>query len=319
MNVRPGKRPRDARSGGTAAGAGRSDVGGGQTFDQYRPLLFAIAYRMLGSVMDAEDIVQEAFLRWQAAAGDDIRSPRAFLSAVVTRLCIDQLRSAQAQREHYIGPWLPEPLVSEHAPDVEEAAMLQESLSLAFLVLLERLNPVERAVFLLHDVFDFDYAEIAPIVGKSVANCRQMARRARTRLADQRPRFEPSRAQQEQLTRQFMQACAEGDLPGLVALLADDITLWSDGGGQVAAAIRPIHGTDAVARFLLGIVRKAPPTYLPRPAWVNGRPGLVVEAAGRPVSVFGLDLVDGRIAAIRIIVTPDKLGGVGRHPRRMRP
>ncbi|MDP9371483.1 MAG: RNA polymerase sigma-70 factor [Chloroflexota bacterium] len=281
-----------------------------EAFDRHRPLLFAIAYRMLGSVMDAEDLVQETFLRWQRAVedgADGVRSPKAFLSAVITNLCIDHLRSARVQREQYVGPWLPEPLVTERELDVADAAALGESVSLAFLTLLERLTPVERAVFLLHDVFAYDFAEIAPLVGKSAANCRQLARRARAHIAAGRPRFDPSAERRERLTRQFVRACADGDLPALLATLADDITLWSDGGGKVNAARKPIHGADKVTRFLLGILRQAPPGMVVRPAPINGQPGFITYLDGRPYNALALDIVDGRIAAIWIVVNPDKL------------
>ncbi len=288
-----------------------------EQFDEYRPLLFGIAYRMLGSVMDAEDIVQDAFLRWQKADPAEVESPRAYLSTIVTRLCLDHLRSARVQREKYVGPWLPEPLVAEQAPDVADTAALHESLSMAFLVLLESLTPVERAVFLLHDVFGYDFAEIARIVGKSEANCRQLARRARGYVESRRPLFEPSAAQQDRLTREFLRACTTGDLPGLVATLADDITLWSDGGGKVAAARQPIHGRDAVARLLIGIVRKAPAGLDTRFARVNGQPGFVSYLEGRPFVVLLLDVADERIHGVRVVVNPDKLRhlmGVGGAP-----
>jgi RNA polymerase sigma-70 factor (ECF subfamily) len=278
-----------------------------EQFDEHRPLLFSIAYRMLGSVMDAEDVVQDAFLRWQGAPDAEIESPKAYLSTIVTRLCLDHLRSARVQREQYVGPWLPEPLVTEEAPDVAETSALHESLSMAFLVLLESLTPLERAVFLLHDVFAYDYAEIARIVGKSEANCRQLGHRARDYVAARRPRFDPSVEQQERLTRQFLQACTTGDLPTLVATLADDITLWSDGGGKVRAAPRPIHGADAVGRFVLGILRKAPPELETRPARVNGQPGLVSYVDGEPIGVLLFDIADDLIRALRLVVNPDKL------------
>jgi RNA polymerase sigma-70 factor (ECF subfamily) len=241
---------------------------------------------------------------------EEVRSPKAYLTTVVTRLCLDHLRSARVQREQYVGPWLPEPLVTERAPDVAETAALDDTLSLAFLTLLESLTPVERAVFLLHDVFAYEFEEIAPIVGKSAANCRQLARRARGHLAARRPRFDPAPEQRERLARQFMQACASGDLPALVATLADDITFWGDGGDKVAAARRPVHGARNVARLLLGILAKAPPDTAVRPATVNGQPGFVVTIAGRPFSVLSLDIVDGRIATIRNVVNPDKLRAV---------
>jgi RNA polymerase sigma-70 factor, ECF subfamily len=282
------------------------DEAAGDLFDRQRPLLFSIAYRMLGSVMDAEDVVQEAFLRWQRAPRTEVRSPKAYLSAVVTRLCIDQLRSARARREEYVGPWLPEPLPTE--PDT---AAIDESLSMAFLVLLESLNPTERAVFLLREVFDYDYEEISRLVGKSEANCRQIARRARDSVAARRPRFESSPEQEERLVGSFLEASLGGDMEGLVSLLSEDVTLWSDGGGKTRAALNPIHGADRVSRFLFGILRQAPPGLAVRRARVNGRPGLIgYFADGRPQSVTTLEVAEGRIRAIRIVVNPEKLGAV---------
>jgi RNA polymerase sigma-70 factor, ECF subfamily len=276
-----------------------------EVFDRHRPLLFSIAYRMLGSVMDAEDIVQEAFVRWQRASGTEVRSPRAYLSSVVTRLCIDQLRSARVQREQYVGPWLPEPLPTEPAPNA-----VDESLSMAFLVLLESLTPTERAVFLLREVFDYDYGEISRFVGKSEANCRQIARRARQSVAARRPRFERSAEQEERLVERFLEACASGDMDGLVSLLSDDITLWSDGGGRVRAALNPIYGSDRVGRFLLGILREVPPDFVTSQGQINGQPGIVGFAGGHPMGVLTLDILDGRIRAIRIVVNPEKLRAV---------
>lgn len=276
-------------------------------FTQHRPLLFSIAYRMLGSVMDAEDMVQETFLRWQQAAENEVQSPKAYLTAIITRLCIDHLRSARVQRESYLGPWLPEPLLTDDTTGTAELATLSDSLSMAFLVLLEKLSPLERAVFLLREVFDYDYAEIAAIVGKTEANCRQLVRRARQHLSNGRPRFQTSPTEQQTLTIQFAQACATGDLDGLLQVLAEDITLWSDGGGKVSAARRPILGSDRVARFLLGLVKKAPPDLATRFARVNGRPGFVTYVGGNPLMVLSLETGNGRIQAIHIVVNPDKL------------
>jgi len=228
-------------------------------FERHRSLLFSIAYRMLGSVADAEDVVQEAYLRWREVPTKEVRSPKSYLSAVVTRLSINRLRSARAQREKYVGPWLPEPLLSDPAEETAGAAELDESLSMAFLVLLESLNPVERAVFLLREVFDYDYDEISRIVEKSEDNCRQIARRARQSVAARRPRFERSPEQEERLARQFFETCMNGDMEGLVEILSADVTLRSDGGGRVAAAPYPIHGPERVARFLLGVLRTVPP------------------------------------------------------------
>jgi RNA polymerase sigma-70 factor (ECF subfamily) len=281
-----------------------------ETFDTYRSLLFAIAYRMVGSVMDAEDIVQDAYLRWQRREETDVQSPRAYLSAIVTRLSIDHLRAAHTQRETYTGTWLPEPLVTERETDMEDTAVLHESLSMAFLVLLESLTPDERAIFLLHDVFAYDFHEIAGIVGKSEANCRQIARRARQEIQARRPRFDPSPEHQQELTEQFITASTNGDLSGLVALLAHDATFWADGGGKARAPYRPIEGAERVATFILGILRNVPDTIVVRSATVNGQPGFLFLLDGAVYAVLAFDIVDGRIQAIRAGANPDKLRAV---------
>lgn len=283
-------------------------------FNDHRSLLFAIAYRMIGSVMDAEDIVQEAYLRWQRRGESVAQSPKAYLSTVVTRLCVDHLRAAHTRRETYTGTWLPEPLVTEGEPDIADVAALHESLSLAFLVLLETLTPVERAVFLLHDVFAYDFHEVAGIVGKSEANCRQLGRRARQQIQSGRPRFDPSSEHQEQLTRQFITACVDGDLTGLLATLARDATLWADGGGKARAPLRPIDGAERVAAFILGGLRKAPEASEIRDASVNGQPGFVFLVDGTVRTVSALDIVDGQIRAIRVVANPDKLRAALRPP-----
>jgi RNA polymerase sigma-70 factor (ECF subfamily) len=280
-----------------------------EVFGRNRPLLFSIAYRMLGSVMEAEDIVQEAFLRWQQVPEDEVRSPSSYLTTVVTRLCIDRLRSARARRERYVGPWLPEPLLGEQ--EIAGSADLEDSLSMAFLLLLESLTPVERAVFLLREVFDYEYAEIASLVGKSEDNCRQISRRARQSVASRRPRFESSPEQEERLTDSFLQASLTGDMEALLALLSEDVILYSDGGGKAQAALRPIYGADRVARFLSGTLRKAPPDFSVRQTRVNGRPGFVgYFGDGSPQSVVTLEVGEGSIAAIRLVVNPEKLGNV---------
>jgi RNA polymerase sigma-70 factor, ECF subfamily len=278
---------------------------------ELRPLLFSIAYRMIGSVSEAEDIVQEAFLRYHRAQPADVENPKAYLSAVTTRLAIDHLRSARARREEYVGPWLPEPLLSdEGAGDPSAQAELADSLSLAFLVLLERLSPVERAAFLLREVFAYPYDEIAEVIGKSEANARQLVSRARRHVDDERPRFDVSREQHEELTDRFLEATQSGDTEGLMALLADDVYTYTDGGGKVQAARRPIHGRDPVARFMVGIARPergAAGITLHR-VDVNGRPGrLMVDADGRPVGVLSLDVADGLVQTVRIVINPDKL------------
>jgi RNA polymerase sigma-70 factor (ECF subfamily) len=278
-----------------------------------RPRLFGIAYRMLGSVVDAEDAVQETFLRWEEARANEtaIAAPEGWLVAVATRLCIDQLRSARVRREQYVGEWLPEPLVAGASPDLEESAEMAESVSMAFLILLERLSPVERAVFLLHEVFAYGYAEIAVIVDKSEAACRQLAKRARASLEAGRRRFHPAADANQRLVAGFLRASVEGDLPGLLALLTEDITLVADGGGKVPAARVPIHGAERVARALIGFVPLAPAGWWPDLATVNGGLGLVVRLAnGDPFAVLALDVEDGRIATIRAVGNPDKLRGI---------
>jgi RNA polymerase sigma-70 factor, ECF subfamily len=282
-----------------------------EVFDRNRPLLFSIAYRMTGGVMEAEDTVQEAFLRWQRASEDEVRSPSAYLSKAVTRLCIDRLRSATVRREQYVGPWLPEPVLGEQAQEIGARAELEDTLSMAFLVLLESLSPVERAVFLLREVFDYEYAEIASLVGKSEANCRQISRRARQSEAARRPRFESSPEQEERLIEGFLQASLSGDMEALLELLSDDVTLYSDGGGKTRAALRSIYGADYVARFLAGTLRNIPPGFAVRQTRVNGRPGLVgYFGNGSPHSVVSVEVAEGSIRAIRLVVNPEKLGNV---------
>jgi RNA polymerase sigma-70 factor, ECF subfamily len=279
-----------------------------EIFNEHRRLLFSLAYRMLGSVADAEDIVQEAYVRWQEARTDEVKAPKAYLSAIVTNLSINHLQSAQRTREEYIGPWLPEPLVTDENQDPMRAMTMADSLSMAFMILLESLTPVERAVFLLREVFDYEYEEIARIVGKSEANCRQMVSRARLHIRERRPRFDVSREARERLTGQFVQACASGNLEGLMSLLTEDVTLMSDGGGRVTAARKPISGADHVARFLTGLVKKVGARRLTvRPTEVNGQPGFITYLNGRLQNVLALDIDDNRIRAIYIVVNPDKL------------
>ncbi len=279
-----------------------------EAFTAVRPLLYSIAYRMLGSAMEAEDVVQEAYLRWQGASDTDVRSHRAYLVTVVTRLSINQLRSARVQRETYVGPWLPEPVMNEHVPDLSWRVELAESLSMAFLVLLERLSPIERAVFLLHEVFEFEYAEIARVVEKTEANCRQLLARAKKHLGGRRARFEVAPEHAERMLERFNRAASTGDLDGLLALLAEDITLWSDGGGKVVAALNPIHGADSVARFIIGARRKlVPADQAVRRAEVNGQPGVVAYLGGKPRAAMVFDILGDRIQTIYIIVNPDKL------------
>lgn len=278
-----------------------------EVYSQHRPLLFSIAYRMLGSVMDAKDMVQETFLRWQEAPIGEVRSPKSYLSTVVTRLCIDQLRSARAQREQYIGPWLPEPLITEEMSSMDDKLTMADSLSMAFLVLLETLTPTERAVFLLREVFDYEYAEVARIVDKSESNCRQMVRRARERISQQKPRFDVSRERLEQLTERFLQAASDGDMQDLLSLLADDVILWSDGGGKVPAALRPVQGAMNVARLFVGLSKRTPLGFASRLTLINGLPGVISYVDGQPQGVYSLEVADDKIRVIRIVVNPEKL------------
>jgi RNA polymerase sigma-70 factor (ECF subfamily) len=269
---------------------------------------------MLGSVMDAEDVVQEAFLRWQQRQVTEaaVESPKAYLSTVVTRLCIDQLRSAQARREEYVGPWLPEPLVAE-PEEVVGTVDLADSLSLAFLVLLESLSPVERAVFLLREAFDYPYEEIARIVGKSEDNCRQLLARARRHVDAGRPRFEATRAQLDALAERFFAACAEGDLAALEELLAADAAFYGDGGGKATAVPRPLFGRDRVMHFMRALfVQGERRGGQIRPVHVNDGPGaLMLDPDGALVGVLSLQIGDDRIEAVRSVVNPDKLRHLG--------
>ena len=281
------------------------------TFDQYRSLLFSVAYRMLGSVADAEDMLQETFIRWQQTPDEDIRSPRAFLVTIISRLCINHLQSARVQREEYVGQWLPEPIVTDPGSDPLGIIRVDESLSMAFLVLLERLTPVERAVFLLREVFEYEYSEIAAVLGQGEANCRQILRRARQHVSAMRPRFEVSARKQNDLLERFLQATFSGDLDGLVALLSSDVVLHSDGGGKAIAVPNVIHGVDNVARGILGALRKLLPKDLVRCiSEINGAPGVVTYLNGKPFSVLTFDAVEGRIRAIYIVTNPEKLSHV---------
>jgi RNA polymerase sigma-70 factor (ECF subfamily) len=286
-------------------------------FTELRPLLFSIAYRMLGSVSDAEDVVQDSYLRYRRALDDgtDIGSVKAFLSTVTTRLSIDHLRSARARRETYVGEWLPEPLLTVSDADPGQQVADTDSLSMAFLLVLERLAPVERAVFLLHDVFGYDYAEIGGMVGKSAANCRQIGVRARRHVADHRPRFESSREERDRLADRFVAALQGGDMAGLVELLAADVVVTGDSGGMISPSWpRPILGRDRVARLLAAVseqLHAVSGARLDR-VEVNGQPGAVVrDGAGHLVNVFSFDIAEGTVQAVRSVINPDKLRHLG--------
>jgi RNA polymerase sigma-70 factor, ECF subfamily len=277
-------------------------------YEELRPLLFSIAYRMVGSTSEAEDIVQEAFLRFhrESSAGTDIESPKAWLSTVTTRLAINHVQSARVRRESYVGTWLPEPLITDTESEGARHAETADSLSLAFLVLLESLGPVERAVFLLREVFEYGYDEIAAVVGRSEDNCRQIAVRARRQIEAKRPRFEASRKKREELSRRFFDAVMAGDTEGLIGLLAADVVAYGDGGGKAPASPRPIFGREKVARLLLRGRRLAPTSL--RHVEVNGQPGaLLIDPAGHPVVVISLDIADGLVQSVRAVINPDKL------------
>ena len=281
-----------------------------ETFVELRPRLFGIAYRMLGSVSDAEDVVQEAYLRWQRASSVD--NPEAFLTTVVVRLSLDELRSSRKRRESYVGPWLPEPLLVDDR-DPAEVAELADSLSMAFLVVLEALTPAERAAFLLHEVFGYGYDEIAAMLDKQPAACRQLVSRARRSVGERRQRYDADRRQGHELAARFMTACATGDVDDVMALLSDDATLWTDGGGVVKAARRVIVGARKVARFLIAVAPTLPPTAALHDAAVNGQPGTVVTDGDAVIMTIAYDIIDGVIVGVRAVSNPEKLAGLRLH------
>ncbi|HEX6565365.1 MAG TPA: RNA polymerase sigma-70 factor [Chthoniobacterales bacterium] len=280
-----------------------------EPFLEHRQLLFSIAYRMLGSVAEAEDAVQDTFLRWQRVTEkkEEIRSSKAWLVATVTRLSIDRLRSAQRRREQYVGVWLPEPLEAATIDSHNQSDALADSISTAFMVMLETLTPEERAVFILREAFDYNYNEISPVLGKSEANCRQIARRAKEHLSQpgRRRNIDPARA--ETMVQQFLSACRDGDVERLMAVLAEDSTLWSDGGGRVRAALRPIQGAESIARFLFGIQKNIPADAEFRLEHFNGGIGILIVSAGVPISVVTFSVIAEQIAGIYIVGNPDKL------------
>ena len=285
-----------------------------ESFETYRPYLFSIAYRMLGSAMDAEDMVQETYLRYQTTPKDPIRSLKAYLTTILTRLCMDQLQLARRKRELYVGPWLPEPIKTAETPeaaDPEKRVETQESISLAFLVLLEQLQPFERAVFLLREVFEYEFAEIATMLDKSEAACRRSFSRAKLHLASHRPRFPASPETHRQLLTAYFQAVQNGEMTALKDQLTEEVTLWADGGGKVKqAALRPIRGREAVARFSLGTKRFWPENARVELAEVNGQAALIIHAGDQVFSVLTIDVEEGHIQAIRIIANPEKLARV---------
>ncbi|TXK40975.1 RNA polymerase sigma-70 factor [Nonomuraea sp. C10] len=283
-----------------------------EEFEELRPLLFSIAYRILGSVSEAEDAVQETWLRFQASPARP-RSVRAFLSATVTRIAIDVLRSARVRREEYVGPWLPEPLLADPYEDPERSAELADSVSTAALLLLERLSPLERAVFVLREVFGFGFPEVAAAVGRSEAACRQLAVRARRHMTEGRPRFEADRREREALASRFFDALREGDVAGLQELLAADVSMVGDGGGKAPQLARAVAGAGNVARLLASVFpRMALIDVAFEPHDVNGEPGAIFrDRDGKVLHTLALDVLDGRIQTIRAVINPDKLGHVG--------
>jgi RNA polymerase sigma-70 factor (ECF subfamily) len=283
-------------------------------FEEHRSGLFGVAYRMLGRVTDAEDIVQEAWLRWSAAGRDDVREPRAYLVRVVTRLAIDRLRQHAARRETYVGPWLPEPLPTDRAtaglgaaPDGADRAVLADTVSYAVLLVMESLSPLERAVFVLREAFGLPYTEIAAALGRGEPAVRQLAGRARRHMAERRPRFTVDAGRQRDLTERFLAAALEGDLDGLLSILAPDASIVGDSGGKARAPLREISGADKVGRFAAGIARKAPPVPAYHLVDFNGVPALLVLSGGRPHSVFLLGVEDGRVRRVYLVTNPDKL------------
>jgi len=285
-----------------------------ERFETYRPYLFSLAYRMLGSALDAEDMVQETYVRYQATPPESIRSLKAFLTTILTRLCMDQLKLARKTREVYVGPWLPEPILTadtSEASNPEKRVEVQESVSLAFLVLMEQLQPFERAVFLLHEVFVYEFAEIATMLDKSESACRRSFSRARQHLRAHRPRFPASAQSHRQLLNAYFQAVEQGELSPLVNLLSENVVLWTDGGGKaVTAALRPVSGRDAVARISIGSKRFWPANYRVEQEEVNGEAALILRDGAQAFAVFTIDVEEEQVQTVRIIVNPEKLARI---------
>ncbi|HXP66692.1 MAG TPA: RNA polymerase sigma-70 factor [Steroidobacteraceae bacterium] len=284
------------------------------TFQRHKPKLYGIAYRMLSSAADAEDILQDAYLRWHETDAGRIEIPEAWLTTVVTRLCIDRLRASRSEREAYLGPWLPEPIVGEASPAADARSELDSDLSMAFLVVLERLAPLERAAFLLHEVFDCGYPEIAAVLGKSESACRQIVHRAGVRVHAARPRFQVSKAARARLLEKFMAALHAEDQAALLELFADDATYTSDGGGKVKAARKAIEGAPHIARFLTGVWRRYLSDLTHQLVDINGEPGLLMCVNGKPFSVISIETDGSRILAAYTVMNPDKLKNVASVP-----
>ena len=293
-----------------------------RVFNEHRALLISVAYRILGSVTDAEDTVQETWLRWYGVNPSDVRDPRAFLVRVTTRLAIDRLRRAKTRRESYVGPWLPEPILTGR--DVAEDVALAESVSMAMLVVLETLSPLERAVFVLREAFGMSYAEIADVLGRKVEAVRQLGRRARNHVQERRSRFDADQSEQRRVTERFLEATSTGDLEGLMAVLAPEVTLVADGGGRALAPRRPVRGAEKVARFLLAIATEEQMARFLRSvgsepvaanlrvhvSQINGGSGILVASGDKPISTLVLDVSDGVVRTIHLVANPEKLAGV---------
>jgi RNA polymerase sigma-70 factor (ECF subfamily) len=278
------------------------------SFEPLRGYLVGLAYRMLGSRAEAEDVVQDAWLRWHAADREAVREPRAFLSKAVTRLCLDLLKSARHRREEYVGPWLPEPVVDAGALSTGGAGEYAEDLSVALLLALERLSPLERAAFLLHDVFDMSFDEVADSLGRDAAACRQLASRARSHVREEKPRFRPTPEEEAKVFEAFSRALGSGDLAGLVAVLAQDAAFYADGGGKASAVSKPLFGGERIAKFFSGLMRaRWSPQFRLRPVRLNGLPGLMVVDGDAVVQTMALEVRDGKVAAVYVTRNPDKL------------
>jgi RNA polymerase sigma-70 factor, ECF subfamily len=285
---------------------------GDDAFDQHRPLLFRVAYDLLGTVVDAEDVLQETWLRWSTVDQHEVTNPRAYLARIATNQALNRIRANKARRESYVGPWLPEPLVEpDPAAEIADRDEREQSVSLAMLVVLETLTPAERAVFVLREVFGMGHDEVAAALDRTPASVRQLAHRAREHVQARRPRFEADHAEQRRVTQEFLAACATGDLSVLLGLLAPDVTLFSDGGGLASAARRPVVGPQSVARFMVGIAANALELELAF-VLVNGSLGLAAFADGVARTVVLLDVIDGRVGAVYIVVNPEKLQRVHR-------
>jgi RNA polymerase sigma-70 factor (TIGR02957 family) len=298
---------------GSSPGANPGASPGAEVFQEHRDLLFAVAYRMLGTVADAEDTVQDSWIRWSSAHRDHVADPKAYLIRVVTNASLDRLRAARLRREAYVGPWLPEPMLT--APDVTEHAELAESVSVAMLVVLESLTPEERAVFVLREVFGFSHAEIASSLGKSEVGVRQLAHRAREHVQARRPRFDVDRGQQEEVTRRFLAAAMGGDLDGLLEVLAPDVVLLADGGGKAQAALRPILGAAKVARLITGFAKRPYQGFHPgdiatSAAEINGGPGVLFTVGGHLLAALTATVEADRITTIQVVANPDKLQAI---------